>query len=52
MEEKSETRMGPDNIVDKFTMALVKSETVVGLIMKWKTKILKTDLLLLKNKDL
>ena len=52
MEEKSETRMGPDNIVDKFTMALVKSETVVGLIMKWKTKILKTDLLLLTNKDL
>ena len=31
--------MGPDNIMDQFAMVVVKSETVVWLIMKWKTVI-------------
>ena len=36
-EKKLETWMEPDNIMYKFPAALVKSDTVVGLIIKGKT---------------
>ena len=37
MKEKLETRMKPDNIMNKFPVAVVKSDSVVGHIMKGKT---------------
>ena len=38
MKEKLQTRMEPDNIMVTFAVAVVKSETVVGYVMKGKTR--------------
>ena len=52
MKEKLETRMEPDNIMDKFTTAIVKSEEDSGGAhnerKNWKIR--KCDLLLLERK--